>query len=221
MSLNKAIDETSLESRLQRSPMLDGLLLIISGPSGSGKGTITKKLLPKDGFSLSISMTTREQRKGEVNGIDYVFCSEEEFIKTKDEGGLLEHATFCGHYYGTPISYVENMMQRGSTVVLEIDVVGALQVKEKYKEAILLFLMPPTFAELKKRLIERGREDINEIERRFKHALEEVKMLEKYDYLVINDDIESAAREIKLIVNAEHLKPKRSFSKIKHFYDEY
>ena len=137
----------------------------------------------------------------------------------RDSDGLLEHATFSGNYYGTPVSYVNDQIRHGHTVVLEIDVVGALQVKEKYSEAILIFLMPPTFSELRHRLELRGTEDEDEIERRFRRAWDEVAELPKYDYLVINDSIDLAVEEINLIVAAEKLKPQRSSEKISHFHD--
>jgi guanylate kinase len=199
--------------------MQEGMLLIISGPSGSGKGTVCKNLLPCRGFALSISMTTRQKRSGETHGVDYIFCSKEEFRALRDSGGLLEHATFSGNYYGTPVSYVNEQIRQGYTVVLEIDVVGALQVKAKYPEAILVFLMPPTFSELRYRLETRGTEDEAEIDRRFRRAWDEVAELPKYDYLVINDDIDNAVQEINLIVAAEKLKPRRSNDKISHFHD--
>ena len=195
------------------------MLLIISGPSGSGKGTVTKSLLPSEGFALSISMTTREKRPGETHGVDYIFCDEEEFRAVRDADGLLEHVTFSGNYYGTPVSYVNDQIRRGHTVVMEIDVVGALQVKAKYPEAVLIFLMPPTFSELRHRLEMRGTEDEYEIDRRFRRAWDEVAELPKYDYLVINDSVEHAVEEIKLIVAAEKLKPRRSNDKISHFHD--
>ena len=199
--------------------MQEGMLLIISGPSGSGKGTVCKNLLPSEGFALSISMTTRTQRPGETHGVDYIFCDKEEFRAVRDADGLLEHATFSGNYYGTPVSYVNDQIRQGYTVVLEIDVVGALQVKEKYPEAILVFLMPPTFLELRHRLEMRGTEDEQEIDRRFRRAWDEVAELPKYDYLVINDAIDHAVDEINLIVAAEKLKPQRSNEKISHFHD--
>ena len=195
------------------------MLLIISGPSGSGKGTVTKKLPADKGFALSISLTTRAPRPGETHGTDYFFCTPDEFHALRDADGLLEHATFSGNFYGTPLSYVSQKIAEGWTVVLEIDVVGALQVKEKYPEAVLVFLMPPTFGVLRNRLETRGTEDEDEIERRFRRAWDEVAVLPKYDYLVINDNIDDAVAEINLIVAAERLKPRRSKEKINHFHD--
>jgi len=191
----------------------EGLLLIISGPSGSGKGTVIKQLICDD-FALSISMTTRQPRVGEVSGVDYIFCTEEEFMKTREEGGFLEHATFSGNFYGTPRSYVDIMRAEGKTVVLEIEVVGALQVKEKYPDATLIFLMPPSFEDLRERLKGRGTEGDDEIERRINRAQEEVKEMDKYDYFVINDVIEDALADIRAIARAEKSKPARMQGKI-------
>jgi guanylate kinase len=196
----------------------EGLLLIISGPSGSGKGTVVKKLIPSDDFALSISMTTRAPRVGEVDGVDYIFCTESEFAEIREGNGFLEHATFSGNFYGTPVSYVKEQIAGGKTVVLEIEVVGALQVKEKYPDAVLIFLMPPTFDELRSRLLERGTESDDEIERRTRRARDEMEELQKYDYLVINDDIDEALDDIRKIVRAEKLKPWRSSCRIQHFY---
>jgi len=200
--------------------MNEGMLLIISGPSGSGKGTVVKRLLPEHGFALSISMTTRDQRLNEVHGRDYIFCSEEEFKRVRDNDGLLEHALFSGHFYGTPISYVQEMISHGKTVVLEIEAEGALQVKQKYPSATMIFLMPPKRDELKSRLIKRGREGMDEIERRLRRANEEIALIPKYDYLVINDDIKVAVDEINLIVAAEHLRTRHKDcqEKINKFY---
>ena len=194
-----------------------GLLLILSGPSGSGKGTITKQLVCNE-FALSISMTTRKSRPGEVDGVEYIFCTEEEFMKVRDEDGFLEHATFSGNFYGTPRCYVDEQIKEGKTVVLEIEVVGALQVKEKYPEATLIFLMPPSFDDLRHRLRGRGTECEGEIERRINRATEEMKEIPKYDYLVINDDIDEAISDIRGIVRAEKSKPARQNDKLEAFF---
>jgi len=197
--------------------MNKGVLIIISGPSGSGKGTVVKAL-PRDmGYALSISVTTRTPRGGEHDGIDYFFRTEAQFTAMRDNDELLEHASFVGNFYGTPRFYVEQKINEGKTVVLEIEVNGALQVKKKYPDSVLIFLMPPTFQELKDRLIGRGTEDLDTIERRFKRAYDEIQLIDHYDYLVINDEVQNAVERINLIVAAERLKPKRSQDVINTF----
>jgi len=196
---------------------MKGMLVIISGPSGSGKGTVVKRLDPEKNYALSISVTTRPPRHGEVDGKDYFFRSPEEFIYMRDNNLLLEHAVYCGYYYGTPRNYVEEQINIGKTVVLEIEVNGALQVREKFEEAVLVFLMPPTLADLHRRLVHRNTEDADTIEDRIKKAREEVKLINKYDYLVINDKIVDAVKRINTIVEAESLKPSRNQEVIKHF----
>lgn len=194
-----------------------GMLIIISGPSGSGKGTVVKRLDPKLNYALSISVTTRAMRKGEVHGKDYFFCTVEEFNRRKSEGDFLEHAAFVGNYYGTPRSYVEEQIEKGKAVVLEIDVNGALQVKEKFAEAVLIFLIPPSMEILSQRLVGRNTEDKETIEDRMRRANEEVQTIEKYDYLVINDEVENAVNKINTIVQAESLKPFRNMNTIQSF----
>lgn len=193
-----------------------GMLIIISGPSGSGKGTVVKKL-DNDDYALSISMTTRAKRPGEVHGRDYFFCTKEEFIDQREKGQLLEHAEFVGNMYGTPKPYVEEQILKGKAVILEIDVAGALQVKEKFKHCVLIFLMPPTLKELSNRLTNRKTEDKQTIERRLKRAENEIKFIEQYDYLVINDEIQNAVLKINTIINSEYLKPHRNISYIENF----
>ena len=195
--------------------MSRGMLVIISGPSGSGKGTVVKKLSPENNFALSVSMTTRKPRAGEVDGVDYFFCTPEEFVKIRDEDGLLEHAQFCGNYYGTPRFYVERQIKENKFVVLEIDVNGALQVKEKFDNCVLIFLVPPTMEELKNRLINRNTETMDTIEDRLYRAREEVKLINKYDYLIINEDVDRAVEQINMIVQTENLRPKRNTDTIK------
>ena len=192
-----------------------GMLVIISGPSGSGKGTVVKKLCPENNFALSISMTTRNPRPNEIDGVDYFFCTPDEFKKVRDNNGLLEHAQFCGNFYGTPRFYVEEQIKKNKFVVLEIDVNGALQVKEKFDNCVLIFLIPPSMEELANRLINRDTESIETIEDRLNRAHEEVKLIDKYDYIIINDDVDKAVEKINTVVTAENLKPFRNTSLIK------
>jgi len=198
---------------------MQGMLVIISGPSGSGKGTVVKRLSPEKGYALSISVTTRSPREGELHGRDYFFTTEEEFHKMRKENALLEHAVYVGNYYGTPRKYVEEQIEEGKIVVLEIEVYGALQVKEKFPSAILIFLMPPDLPELAKRLTKRGTEDAVTIEARLKKTLEEVPLIGRYNYLVINDVIPDAVEKINKIVAAERMRPIRSAKVIKKFTD--
>ena len=195
---------------------MKGMLVIISGPSGSGKGTLVKQL-KNDRYSLSISVTARPMREGEREGIDYFFRTEEEFIRMRENNELLEHASYVGRFYGTPRNYVEEQIDKGKVVILEIEVNGALQVKEKFPEAVLIFLIPPTIKELANRLIFRNTEDTTEIEDRMNRAVEEIQLINQYDYLVINDKIPTAISEIDTIINAELLKPYRSEAKIEKF----
>ncbi|MCL2349847.1 MAG: guanylate kinase [Defluviitaleaceae bacterium] len=198
--------------------MDEGLLLILSGPSGSGKGTIIRNLMNADEFALSVSMTTRAPRPGETEGVEYLFRSQDEFLKTIDNDGFLEYATFSGNYYGTPTSYVDEKMAQGKTVLLEIDVMGALQVKKKKPDAVLIFLVPPTFEILRERLLGRGTESVEEVARRNEIAWEELRNLPEYDYLVINDFLGQALDEICTIIRAEKLRIAHAGCKIKRFY---
>lgn len=197
-----------------------GMLIIISGPSGSGKGTVVRHLDPAKGYALSISCTTRSIRPNEVDGRDYFFCSKEEFFEKRDRHELMEHALYGDHYYGTPRSYVEEQIEKGKTVVLEIEVNGALQVKEKFPDAVLVFLLPPSMAELKKRLISRNTEDSRQIEDRIRKAKDEIKLIDRYDYLVVNDTVARAVSDIDTIVLSEALKPCRNQKTILKFKQE-
>lgn len=187
-----------------------GLLVIVSGPSGAGKGTVVDILKNDSRFALSISVTTREPRINEKDGVNYFFRSEEEFKKMADNKEFLEYAIFCGNYYGTPISYVNQKLEEGKNVILEIEVQGALQVKEIFKEAILIFLTPPSINELKHRLENRATEPKDRIEMRLNRAKEEFDMMDKYDYIVINNEIEKASNDIKNIVYAEKMRADRN-----------
>jgi len=195
---------------------MKGMLVIISGPSGSGKGTLVKQL-KNDRYSLSISVTARAMREGEKEGVDYFFRSEEEFIHMRENNQLLEHTAYLGRLYGTPRQYVEEQIDKGKVVILEIEVNGALQVKEKFPNAVLIFLIPPTIKELANRLVFRNTEDSIEINDRMTRAVEEIQLINQYDYLVINDKIPTAISEIDTIINAELLKPSRSEMKIEKF----
>ena len=192
---------------------MKGMLVIISGPSGSGKGTVVKNL----DYSLSISVTTRKKRDYEQHGVDYFFCTEEEFVNMRENNELLEHAAYVNQYYGTPRRYVEEQIDEGKVVVLEIEVNGALQVKEKFEDAVLIFLIPPTMNELARRLAFRKTEELLEIEDRMKRALEEIKLIDRYDYLVVNEELSTAVNAIDTIVNAEYLKPHRNSSRVDKF----
>ena len=200
--------------------MKEGMLVIISGPSGSGKGTVVKGLCAHEAFALSVSVTTRKPRPGEVDGRDYFFTTKDDFKKMRENGDLLEHALYVNNFYGTPRGYVEEQIKNGKIVVLEIDVQGALQVRDKFKEAVLVFLMPPSIDELAARLKTRGSEDDVTIEARLKKAYEELPLIDKYNYLVINDDVSQAIHEISAIVTAEQLKPARSVMLIRAFTNE-
>ena len=190
--------------------MAKGVLLIISGPSGSGKGTIVEQLVSELGYCVSISATTRNPRPNEKDGIHYFFKTKEEFEKMIEKGELLEHAAFCGNYYGTPKKYVEEQLESGKNIILEIEVQGALQVKKKYNDAVLIFTMPPTLTELRRRLEFRGTETKEVIDARINRAEEELEFLPDYDYIVINDTVDEAVKDVDCIVKAERMKCSRN-----------
>lgn len=186
-----------------------GNLIVLSGPSGAGKGTVRQALDRYRGdIWYSISATTRTPRPGEEHGKDYYFVSREEFEAMLEAGKMLEWAKVYDYYYGTPREPVEQAMEHGSDVILEIDVQGALQVKESQPQAILIFLLPPSARELENRLRARSSEPPEEIELRLKWAKREVKYINKYDYLVINDTVETAAKKINAIMEAESCRPR-------------
>lgn len=194
-----------------------GILMIISGPSGCGKGTVVSQLIKDSDFTISISATTRDPRDYEKDGVHYFFKTVDEFGDMIDNGELLEWASFCGNYYGTPKAYVEKMLAAGKNVILEIEVQGAQQIAEIYPDAVSIFLMPPTKDELMKRLVGRGTEDEDTINRRIARASEEVKLLPKYNYVVINDVVENAAENIKLIAKTEKMKSARFENMVEEF----
>lgn len=189
-----------------------GLLIVISGPSGVGKGTVRKALFEREGQDLvySISMTTRTPRNGEQDGIDYYFVSHDEFEHQIERGNLLEYAKFVGNYYGTPYDKVEEQLNQGHEVVLEIDVQGAMQVKAKKPEAVFIFIAPPSFKSLEERLRQRGTETEEVIKERLVKAEREINQAAAYDYIVVNDDVDNAADRVMAIIRAEHARCSRS-----------
>ncbi len=188
-----------------------GLLIVLSGPSGVGKGTVRKAIFsqPDLAFEYSISMTTRSPREGEVNGVDYFFKSREEFEQLIEQGKLLEYAEFVGNYYGTPVDYVRETLNKGKDVFLEIEVEGAKQVREKFPDGLFIFLVPPSLSELKNRIVTRGTETEEVINNRMSVAKDEIEMMHLYDYVVENDQVELACERIKAIVIAEHCRRER------------
>lgn len=182
-----------------------GILTIISGFSGSGKGTIVGKLMERyDNYALSISATTRTPRPGEVDGREYFFLSKEEFEKMIAKDELIEYAKYVENYYGTPKAYVEQKLAEGKDVILEIEMQGALQVKKKFPQTLLLFVTPPNATILRERLVGRGTETMEVIESRMRQAVAESEKMKDYDYLIINDDLETCVKETHEIITLAH-----------------
>ena len=182
-----------------------GVLAVISGFSGAGKGTLMKALLEKyDNYALSISATTRNPREGEVDGREYFFVTEDRFKEMMEQDALIEYAQYVNHYYGTPKEYVLSQMEQGKDVLLEIEIQGALKVKERFPEAILIFVMPPNAEELKRRLIGRGTESMDVINARLRRAVEEAEGMDSYDYILINDEISSCTEQLHKMIAVQH-----------------
>ena len=187
-----------------------GILIVISGFSGAGKGTLVRALMERhDNYVLSVSMTTRVPRPGEREGVEYFFTDREHFEETVAREGLIEYAEYCGNYYGTPRDYVERQLLSGRDVILEIEMQGALKVKEKFPQSLLLFVTPPGAQELRRRLGGRGTESPEVIARRMARAVEESQGIEAYDYVVINDLLEQCVEEVHSIVEAARRAPGR------------
>lgn len=191
--------------------MNKGILVVVSGFSGAGKGTVMKALLEKyDNYALSVSVTTRSPRPGETEGKEYFFRTREEFGKLIEEDALIEYAQYVENFYGTPRAYVEQQLAAGKDVILEIEIQGAMKVKEKLPEALLVFITPPSMEELKKRLIGRGTETMDMIQSRIARAHEEAQGMEDYDYLVLNDQLEECVERMHQIIQSEHYRMSRN-----------
>lgn len=180
-----------------------GVLTVISGFSGAGKGTLMKKIVEKYQYGLSVSATTREPREGEVHGREYFFLSKAEFEQMIEKKELIEWAEYVGNYYGTPKAYVEEQLTKGKDVILEIEIQGALQVRNIFPDVTLVFVTPPTAKELRERLVSRGTEDLATIEKRMNRAIEESKFMPQYDYIVINDKLEDCVEELHQLIEKE------------------
>ena len=184
-----------------------GILVVVSGFSGAGKGTLMKELLKRyDNYALSISATTRAPREGETDGKEYFFITKEQFEKMRDERKLIEYAQYVNNYYGTPKEYVEQKMAEGKDVILEIEIQGALKVKKRFPDALLLFVTPPSAEELRRRLVGRGTETLEVINARLARAAEEASGMEAYDYLLINDDLDRCVEEMHQLIQLQHRK---------------
>ena len=198
-----------------------GILIVISGFSGAGKGTLVKSLISRYGnYALSVSMTTRQPRPGETDGVEYFFTDREKFEKTIAEGGLVEYAEYCGNYYGTPKAYVDSQLAEGKDIILEIEIQGALKIKKQFPDSLLLFITPPDADTLKNRLTGRGTETEDVILKRMARAKEESEGIEAYDYIVVNDNLDECVDEVHELVSAARRSPVRRQEFIKEIREE-
>lgn len=198
-----------------------GLLVVVSGFSGAGKGTAMKRLLEKyNTYALSVSATTRAPREGEQDGREYFFKTVQMFEKMIANDELVEYAQYVANYYGTPKAYVEEQLAAGKNVILEIEIQGALKIKQKFPDAVLLFVVPPSAAVLRERLIGRGTENLDVIEARLKRAAEEAEGVEAYDYIVVNDNLEDCVEDINEIIKSEQKRVAKNLTLINNIKDE-
>lgn len=205
--MNKNIQISTLKSQGEHTMNQQGILVVVSGFSGAGKGTLMKELLKRyDNYALSVSATTRQPREGEKDGEDYFFVSREYFQQMIEDGRLVEYAQYVNHYYGTPRDYVEKKMAEGKDVILEIEIQGALKVKKRFPDALLIFVTPPSAGELRRRLVGRGTETIEVINARLRRAAEEASGMEAYDYLLINDEIDKCVEQMHQLITLQHSK---------------
>lgn len=201
----------------------EGILIVLSGPSGVGKGTVCKALRQRQRIQevvYSISATTRAPRQGEVDGTNYFFKTQQQFKTMIDQNQMLEWAEYVGHYYGTPRKFVEDSLHQGKDVILEIEVQGALKVRQQYSKGIFIFLLPPSLEELKNRITSRGTESEQSIQSRMEVAMEELRMLDQYDYAIINDQVDLACERIEAILTAEHCRRERVAPIIQSWMEE-
>lgn len=197
--------------------MEKGIITILSGFSGAGKGTVVKSLLSRhNNYALSISATTRKPRIGEEDGREYFFKTTEEFEKMISNNQLIEYASYVGNYYGTPKEYVESQLSQGKDIILEIELQGAMKVKEQNPDVVLVFVTPPSAKELKNRLVGRETEDMDTINARLRRAVDESEFMDKYDYLLINDDLDECVEKLHQIIQTEHNSTKRNIERIKN-----
>lgn len=200
-----------------------GLLIVLSGPSGVGKGTVRAAVFDRKdhNYVYSVSATTRRSRPGEVHGVDYHFVTHDEFKELIDNDALLEYAEYVGNFYGTPIAKIEEELAKGHDVFLEIEVQGAMKVRERMPEGVFIFLAPPNLGELENRITNRGTDSQEVIYERMQKAREEIELMKHYDYVVINDEVENAVDRINAIICSEHLKVERTIEKIQRDIHDY
>lgn len=199
----------------------EGILVVISGFAGTGKGSVVKGLMERyEQYALSVSMTTRQPRPGEEEGVSYFFVDRGRFEEEIETGGLIEYASYCDNYYGTPKKYVQQQLNEGRDVILEIEIQGALKIKKQFPSALLLFIVPPSAAELKRRLVGRGTETPEVVEKRMRRAAEEAEGIGHYDYVIVNDSLDDCISKTHEVIDAARLTPVRNEAFIKGIRNE-